>query len=253
MINYDRIILVVILLITLYGSKTHAAYTIFIQPNKPSYNAGETVSMSVYAYAPGTATNEYLESFRLGFDMRPTNGLGYASSDFSNFQGVYNGVFSSAAPGFVAISPTSNPTANFDFRASGSRDPAFNGSVNNLFGASSTSIKLMTISFDISSTAVTGSYNFVFASGAKLNSPGSNFNQLRTNDGSISTLYTEGGPAGLFVGQGGSFNVQGIPEPTTITLLAIGLAGGVACRRFRKRSSSVGPGTTDPSTNEAKV
>jgi hypothetical protein len=245
-----KLVLLAALLVNVLCNPTFAAITFLVQPDKATYAPGETAVMTVFAFDTAQTEDFFLEGFRIGFDLQPATGKGFdlAASSFSGSFGGLDGVFNAGAPSGFGTSVSS---ANFDFRATGERDPNDNGSANNLKNTtSSNAIKLLTISFAISPTATAGSYSFVFSPGATTSS--GVYNRI-TSDGDFIFEGNEGFES--FLASGGAFTISGeaIPEPTTITLLAIGLAGGVACRRFRKRSSSVGSGTTDPSTNEAKV
>ncbi len=249
-----KAICVVLIVGSLPGSVL-ASLTILVQPDKATYAPGEKASMSVFAYSTVNLTSPtYLQAFQLAFDLTPVSGKGYNQTFFLNESGNFlgsNGIYNPSTTPFA-----SNQTdfSNFDFLMRGER--VTNNTDNDLLGKNATNaIKLATVTFDISASTTAGSYSLVFKPLALYTS-----NDLENDPVNIITIFdgTTNALSELQItmsSAGGNFVVAGeaIPEPTTITLLAIGLAGGVACRRFRKRSSSVGPGTTDPSTNGAKV
>lgn len=220
--------------INLFCNSANAAVTFLVQPNKATYNPGETAVMTVYAYAPGTVDDTFLEGFRLGFDLQPDVGKGFDTASFGGFSGTFggaNGVFDAGSPSGFANSVTS---ANYDFRATGERDPVLNGLANNLKNTtSSNAIKLLTISFNIAATAPVGSYSFVFTPGATTSS--GVYNRITLNG---SQIFEGAEGFESFVAQGGAFDISGeaVPEPSTVALLALGLTIGTGYRRFRKPS-----------------
>jgi hypothetical protein len=204
------------------------------------FTAGQIAILPIYA----SNTFEFdldLQTFSIGFDISTIpNGYDGASLpgsgtyfDFSS--ATFQSSLFNQGPSVQLRSPTGR---NYDVLVSASRSASYN------FVPGET-IKLGDLSFNISSSTPSGTFGFKFQPNANLNGTLENIfnpttftsNELSAGSGDFNNM----------------FEVEAIPEPTTITLLAIGLAGGVACRRFRKRSSSVGPGTTDPSTNGAKV
>jgi hypothetical protein len=226
-----------------FGSQT---FTVQIDTPTSPFVAGSTNNiMSVWAFTSlPSSPSLNLNSFSLGFDFGST---GVGVTGFSNISVVRNAaVFQSTS----LITDTNR--LNYDFRVSGQALTQSSLVMTNF--NSSNRLKLFDLKFDIDATAG-GTYGFKFVTALTTDgNPPNRSNSLSGGLASGSTIFNTWVASGnSFVASGTDFNVQAIPEPTTITLLAIGLAGGVACRRFRKRSSSVGPGTTDPSTNEAKV
>jgi hypothetical protein len=217
-----------------------ASIVIHVENKAVPFEQGSTGnSLSVYAYTTTTdGADRFLNGYILGFDLTGS-GKGVLSG-FSNFTATSYAPFSSTFE-FQSGLPEFD---NFDFLVSAD-DSASPNTVNLKNHTSiATAFKLFDLNFNIGSVPP-GVYTGGFIARTDAKVDGSPINDLTINGNSTSS----------FVASGGNFTVNGqeVPEPTTITLLAIGLAGGVACRRFRKRSSSVGPGTTDPSTNEAKV
>lgn len=203
-----------------------------------TFNAGSTVTLSVWGYENPfdadfpTKVSAYDLYFDLGGD-----GIGIPGTPdfFTNLQVNFSGreLVTGGSPEFSTNDPAADLLAtNFG----GASQP-------NLPGTLLTAKKLFDISFSVSSSTTGGIYQLAGISPIS--------KAQSDTYGYASVIFQQDSGSSVF----GKFQINGqeVPEPTTITLLAIGLAGGVACRRFRKRSSSVGPGTTDPSTNEAKV
>jgi hypothetical protein len=227
-----------VLLTSTFPSNIFAALTIVVQPDKATYLQGELATMSLFAYAttdPGSTA--YLQGFELAFDIQPQVGKGYSQTSFTSPSALFggaNGIYNSNT-NFLANDAS---FADFDFRVTADRGTTPDSAANDLNGRNAGNpIKLATVTFNISGTASPGSYNFVFRPGAQL-LDSSEVNKI-TVGGTTDYESVYGG----FVASGGSFSVEAVPEPTTITLLGFGLLGGFVCRRFRKRSPPLDSGT----------
>ncbi len=204
---------------------------------RKQFKAGEAAILPIFA-TNGFGFDESISNFALGFDLSSVAD-GYDGNSLPG-GGTYfafnSATFQSSSFSTRTVQLMNPAGRNYNVLISASNNTAVN------FAAGQT-IQLGTLSFDINLITPSGTFGFKYQPTANLDGVNENI------FGGFEGADTSAG-GGAFNNQ---FEVEAIPEPTTMTLLAIGLAGGVACRRFRKRSSSVGPGTTDPSTNGAKV
>jgi len=192
------------------------------------FMAGTNVLLPVFA-TNNLSNAVTVSSFALGFDISPTpNTLDGAviPAGFSNYS--FTSSLFTQTP--AALAPTTTGR-NYDIVLSANASPSFS------FSSGST-IQLGTVSFNASLETTPGQYGFTFVPNAKRNS--TLINAFSPFVGNITNGGQFSSGSGTFRNY---FEIQEIPEPSTMALIALGLTGGAAYRRLRKRSPSKAPGT----------
>ncbi len=203
----------------------------------PFIQGGNGNTISVYAYTTATDNaDRFFNSYLLAFDFAAA-GKGTLTG-VSNFTGTPNGTMNGNFF-FLNNDPSFD---NFDFAVTG--DDSNNPNTINLKNHTSiaTAYRLFDLTFDISLAAAPGVYNSGFVVKTNAQAGGSPFINELTIDSATVTIFDT---------SGGNFEIEAVPEPSTMALLALGLTGGAAYRRFRKRSPSKVPGISGPDLNRS--
>lgn len=209
----------------LFSGEVFAKYVIYVD-NGSVFTAGQSdrqVSVWAYHTFANDSVDRFLNGFRLGFDFdEPGKGV---NSNFTGLQVTYNPAFSSGQNTGVGLASFSN----FDVRAEASL-PLANQNTVNLKGVSfSNKVHLFTLSFDISQSTPVGTYNFVFRPDAQTTTP-TDVRRLTIGATSVTALTNfETSPGNL----GGSFEVEAVPEPSSVVLITFGLTTFWVSRKRR--------------------
>jgi hypothetical protein len=182
----------------------------------PTFNAGSTATLSVFAYLDDVSVSRTLSGYTLAFDVGAA-GKGFGGTP-ANFSNVTVGNFAPELSAGAAYLASDADFDNYDLQVNTSgQTPAVEMQTHPI----GTPLRLFDVSFNISPTVTPGTYNFVFAPNAT--SFGGGVNNLV---GSSSTLD--------MLASGGQFQVGAIaavPEPATIGLLGLSLVAAAGVRR----------------------
>jgi hypothetical protein len=222
----QRLILCALIMLT-STSLAFGSITIQVGDGNQKFLQGTQAVIPVYLYST-YIEDEVLANFTMGMDF----GNPGKDSGLEPYASWLNGNAISASftgspftGGFASVPGTSN--RNFDILVQG-----LGGSVPLEQFPETNKLRIFDLKFTVAANATPGRYNFTFINPANFSTTNQN-NFVGTAYGGEFT-FTELSPSASF----NYFDVEEVPEPSTIALLALGLVSGAAYRRVRRRSSS---------------
>jgi len=192
-------------------NQVFAGLIVTISPVLPSYEVGSTVALNVFVSTDGGT--QAINGFDLTFDLRGVGGanLGQSLPIGISPSAVFitNSLLLPAGP-LTGTSLQASPNANTDVYINGDGLTTF----------TTAPIRIFTLNFDIGAAAAEGAYAFNFVPGSPIN----NFYDLASVEIAPVTYNN------------GSFVITAVPEPSSMVLVGLVMAGAAGIRhRVRKK------------------